>query len=291
MDKQDCLLNFELAIEACLKTPVILVNEFDMLTAENRADEFDLDFYNTLRVLAEQGRMVLILIAKDPIRELCKSVLGMSSPFYNIFESINLIQFEEQEADGFLEYHHQTGILSAKSIRYVKRHIQDYRHPLILQISCDTLFHSKEQNKSPSRRLRLIIHSRVEQFLNHDEVEKARAMSKRNNDPKLGRTLDLVVSIALPTISIVSIVAVLSVALREQSAFASVIIVLATIFFTALIIIFAGRFTNIIGESTFFKLFSRIIDELPIFSRISEIFTSLQDKNVKQDSEEENSQE
>ncbi len=281
-DRIECLVNFEEAVESFGKIPVILINEFDMFTSETRSVEYDLAFYNTLRVLAEQGLLVLILIARDPIRELCKEVLGISSPFYNIFETINLIQFNDNEANEFLLHHNNHGFITKKGIRFIKRSIYDYRHPLILQIACDSVYRNEKDNHFPLKKLKHEIRSRVSTYLNHKEVERARNMTKKSKETTLNRTTDIIVSITLPTISVISIIAVLSIALREQNFFTAALIVLATIFFAALILIFAGRFTSIIGESTFYKLFTRILDELPIFSNLIENFSKIRNDSTEE---------
>jgi Cdc6-like AAA superfamily ATPase len=86
--KQECLKNFVSTVSASGKKIVIFIDEFELLTDASHKKQFDESFYLQLRMLAAQGgNFALVLVSKEPLQEICKHTLGISSPFYNILDS------------------------------------------------------------------------------------------------------------------------------------------------------------------------------------------------------------
>jgi hypothetical protein len=124
-----------------------------------------------LRMLAGQGgKLAMVLISKEPLQEICKHVLEVSSPFYNIFASIPLSFFTEEEANSFLKSKHEGFKFSKKEIEFVKQ-IEDYCHPLVLQVASETVFINRSAREDFSVLEKRIVEQK-NNYLNHDEVQK-----------------------------------------------------------------------------------------------------------------------
>ncbi len=102
-DKRTCLLNFEDAVENHAKQLVIILNEFERLVDINVQTAFDETFFSTLRYLAEQDHCALITTSQSPLQDLCKHILDISSPFYNIFVGGEFYEELENHADDEVE--------------------------------------------------------------------------------------------------------------------------------------------------------------------------------------------
>lgn len=141
--EHECLMNFEDAVKSHPKTLVLLINEFEVLTEQNHRTVFREPFYLTLRHLAEHGHLVLITSSCDSLKKLCQNEIEISSPFYNIFKEISLKQFTYEEADGFLDHEHEHVHFTEDERNFIRYQIKNYRHPLKLQIACETIFKNR----------------------------------------------------------------------------------------------------------------------------------------------------
>ncbi len=173
-----CLKNFEDAVTSCGKKLVLIINEFELLTDEHHQEEFNIPFFNTLRMLAEQGECALVTTSNQPVQELCKHVLGVSSPFYNILSQITLSVFSEDEVNGFLSATHNGVSLEEREIDIIKS-VPDYQHPLVLQIACHHLFLNRKIDL-PTKDIVARILEQSSSLLNHDDVHEERIMARKN---------------------------------------------------------------------------------------------------------------
>lgn len=280
----ECLINFEDAVKAHSKKLVIIINEFEILADEIHRAEFDRSFYNTLRLLAEQGCCALIITSCASLKELCKHVLGMASPFYNVFGLVTLGHFTVKESEIFLARSHDGIILTSSEAQFVRRKIEFYQHPLVLQIACDSVFENRRNGLSDIE-LQKQVEERVNHFLSHEEVQKERRMTKKTSDnstQKINKPLDLLVSILIPILGIGILMLEYGLLIRTLSNFQAVILALVTAILGFAVLIFAGRSVDIIGESTFYKLFLQMTKQIPLISNLADniirVATKLREK-------------
>jgi len=204
-DHRSCLMNFEDAVSSCDKKLVLLINEFELLTDDNHRTEFDVQFFNTLRLLAEQGLCALITTSNKSIQDLCKHVLDISSPFYNILSQITLSPFSEQEAQEFLDTSHKGIFLEFHEKELIKR-IPNFRHPLTLQIACHHAFQNRINNL-PSGEIIQNILKQEKDLMSHDDVHEERIMAKTDlkkavEEKQISKPVDMLLSFLVPIIAI-----------------------------------------------------------------------------------------
>ena len=240
------------------------------MTDKKHQAEFDERFYMTLRLLAENGYCALITTSGNSLFDLCKDVLEVSSPFYNIFEEIRLDVFTKNEADEFLNHYHEKKILSSDDVRFIKTNIDLYQHPLILQISCDAIYRNKK-NQLDGKSMVKNIKIRYSHLLCHDKIMKGRKKLKKYSDNN--KIIDLLVSVLIPVIGIGIIMFEFGFLIEKLNFAKAILLVLATSVIGFALLLFAGRFSEIIGESTFFKLFTKVIDQIPLFSNLADKIT------------------
>lgn len=274
-NKKECLINFEDAINAHTKKVVIIINELETLTDEEHKDEFDIPFFNTLRLLASQSRCVLITTSYTSLKDVCKHILGVSSPFYNIFIEKMLSHFTSEEANEFLHGKHDDITLEDDEIEFVKTKVSSYRHPLILQLACDSVFKNR-QKQLEKNLLKDEIENQVSYFLTHQEVKEGRRMTNRKNDnPKIGKAQDLTLSILIPVIGIGLLMLEFGLLIRNLSNFQAVLLAIVSAMIGFAVLVFAGRSIDIIGETTFYKLFLQLVKQIPLLANLADQITNL----------------
>ena len=120
---------------------ILLLDEFENVT---RNDHFDSDFFGGLRALAIHHNLALITSSRQDLVELTHSTEVRSSPFFNIFATINLRTFTESEAteliDGYLQDTDVKFLLSELNVIFA---LAGY-HPYFLQMTCYHLFAAYE---------------------------------------------------------------------------------------------------------------------------------------------------
>lgn len=79
--------------------PVLCIDEFEGFA--NR-QEFNNDFVEGLRALAQDDGLVLVTVSKRPLKELIEDLTGQTSPLFNIVQQMRLHPFTEQEAREFV---------------------------------------------------------------------------------------------------------------------------------------------------------------------------------------------
>ncbi len=97
----DPLIKLEMALnrkDAKAATPkkiyVLCIDEFEGI-------KFDERLLNSLRSLATSGKLCIITASRRPLFSIIKDKLGKTSPFFNIFEQIQLGLFGYEEAEKF----------------------------------------------------------------------------------------------------------------------------------------------------------------------------------------------
>jgi hypothetical protein len=278
---KDCLKNFEDAISDSGKKIVLIINEFELLTDEAHSIEFDISFFNTLRFLAEQCECALITTSNKPIQELCMRILGVSSPFYNILPQITLSNFSDDEANGFLIVPHNGITLDAREVEIIKA-IPNYQHPLVLQVACHHALLNRKLHLSKTDMVLKIL-EQSNYLLNHGDVHKERLMAKKstNQEKKISKPLDLLLSILVPVVGIGLLMGEFAWLMRNLDIAQTIILAIFSALVGFAVMIFAGRSIDIIGETTFFKLFTRLIEQIPLLSNVLTTITDAVKKSKK----------
>ncbi|MEM7348608.1 MAG: AAA-like domain-containing protein, partial [Chloroflexota bacterium] len=129
---------------------VLLLDEFENVT---RNEHFDNDFFGGLRALAIHHNLALITSSRKDLVDLTHSDTLRSSPFFNIFTTINLRSFSEEDATQLISsYLANTDVSFLPSELNVVFAIAGY-HPSFLQMACQALFtaHQKGLDKANRR--------------------------------------------------------------------------------------------------------------------------------------------
>jgi hypothetical protein len=266
----ECLLNFEDAVKAYPKHLVLIINEFEVLTDKSHRNHYGVPFFNTLRHLAEQGFCSLLTTSYTSLQQVCSHVLEVASPFYNIFEEVSLQHFTEQEADTFLTANPMGVSFDTREIELIKR-VPNYQHPLVLQIAADSVLSNRENHK-PVDQVRREIKRRVGYFLTHKQVLEGRRMAQHKasdlGEQRLSKPLDLTLSILIPIIGICLFMLEFGLLMRYLNNFQAVLLGVATAVIGFGVLLFAGRSIAIIGETTFYRLFSSLIGQIPLLASL-----------------------
>jgi len=269
---EDGLIQFEDMVKRHSKRLVLMLNEFEVFTAPDRRNEFRVSFFNTLRYLAEQGLCALVTTSHLSLKAVCKDVLEVSSPFYNIFEEIKVEEFSTSEADYFLNSVHDGIKLTATEIDFIRNCVPEYRHPLVLQISADTVFRNRKL-KACHEDVCSRIGKKKSHFLSHTDVQKGRVMIEaKRSGQGISKSVDLAVSVLVPVLGLGLLMLEYGLLMQHLTVFQAIILALATALIGFGILLFAGRSIDIIGESTFYKLFLAVINKLPLLSNLAQAF-------------------
>lgn len=271
-DHNGCLGNFESAIQRTCqnagKSIVLIINEFELLTDVSRQHEFNEQFFLTLRLLAEGEKFSLITTSKKPLVDLCAHILPISSPFYNVFIQIPIGEFTNDDIDEFLRSKHDDVTLSDAEISFVKS-IPAHHHPLRLQVACHYVFINR-QLKFTTEELRGNIIEKTELLMRHSDVEKERTMTRNNHEGKSetrNRIPELIAAILVPILSIALFIGVLTIAIQYLNNIQAVIVSILSSVVGFAVMVFAARFVGIISESTFNRLFGRLINKISLLSK------------------------
>jgi AAA-like domain len=116
---------------------VFLLDEFDQVTAN---PNFGPDFYFGFRSLAIHRKVALVTSSRLELVELCHSDSVKSSPFFNIFASVNLRMFSPVEVEDMV-----TRSLATTGIRFTgdeTRQVSSLggRNPFFVQAACSQLY-------------------------------------------------------------------------------------------------------------------------------------------------------
>jgi len=126
------LCNFEEAIEELngkIK-PVVCFDEFENIT--RRTDEFTDDFFESLRSLANSSKIAYITATQKSLSELSREG-KLTSPFHNIFTSVNLGRFSPGESNKFVNSSRSPVKFTDEEVEFILNLGND--HPLYLEIA------------------------------------------------------------------------------------------------------------------------------------------------------------
>ncbi len=138
--------------------PILLIDEFEAIL-ERR--DFNNDFINALRYLANSGCITYVVSSKISLREITDKG-KLTSPFWNIFVTLKLGEFSsKKEVDMFFEVYWQ-GLNITKEERKFLLAINT-AYPLQLQITCYWLYENRKQQYS-NRKLRKKINEELAGF-------------------------------------------------------------------------------------------------------------------------------
>jgi hypothetical protein len=139
---------------------VLLLDEFEQVT---RNKNFDNDFFGGLRALAIHHNLALVTSSRQDLVQLTHSEQVRSSPFFNIFATINVRNFTEQNATELIDkYLDGTGVRFLLSELNVIFAMAGY-NPYFLQMACHHLFSAHQQGlDDPARRRYLADEARRE---------------------------------------------------------------------------------------------------------------------------------
>jgi hypothetical protein len=120
--------------------PVFLLDEFDKVA---QVEKFDLAFFDFLRFLANGKDMAFVTASTRRLSELCHASV-VSSPFFNIFTSIQLGLLQRDEALRLIEEPSaKAGCSLADDAEFLLSLAG--RHPFFLQMACFYLFEAKSK--------------------------------------------------------------------------------------------------------------------------------------------------
>lgn len=129
---------------------VLCIDEFEGFEQHK---EFDLDFLAGLRAMTQEG-LVLITVTRVPLMHAVVSILGQearTSPFFNIFQTLNLKPFDVKDAEAFVQAKSIQAGFDEQERHYVLEHSvvygpkgEKHYYPLKLQLVGRTLLEDKQ---------------------------------------------------------------------------------------------------------------------------------------------------
>ena len=115
---------------------ILLFDEFDCVTSN---EEFGPDFFSFLRSCANSYSVAFVTSSRNDLQRLCHSSAIADSPFFNIFSSLYLKGFREEEARDLIAEPSQTaGVPLAPFCDQILALAGSF--PFYLQIACSTYF-------------------------------------------------------------------------------------------------------------------------------------------------------
>jgi len=109
--------------------PVICIDEFEGLAHEDR---FDQRFFMGLRAMAE-SELVLIVASQHPLIDIVTS-LPKTSPFFNIFRTLTLRPFSNEEAEEFIRAKSSQAGFSDQEQERLSYYTREQRLPIRFQL-------------------------------------------------------------------------------------------------------------------------------------------------------------
>jgi len=115
---------------------ILLLDEFETVTQN---PDFDARFYAFLRALANRYNVAYMTSSRLPLQHLCHSKQISDSPFFNIFSSMHLRGFTEEEAkELIIKPSKEAGLPLEPYLDFLMDAGGTY--PFFLQIACSALF-------------------------------------------------------------------------------------------------------------------------------------------------------
>lgn len=127
--------------------PVVCLDEFEHLT--RRKAEFPDAVYEAWRSLGNNGHVAFITASQTPLAELARQG-NLTSPFHNIFTTLNLGEFSPQEADSLLARNTERPFTAQERQRLLQL---AGRKPGCLQFAARELYAAKTGGKVAWKRI------------------------------------------------------------------------------------------------------------------------------------------
>lgn len=127
------------------KPAVLCLDEFETVCADQK---FSVSFFNSLRSLAQNGKLSFIVATQHPLADLCRDKMFSTSEFWNIFTERRLGLIEQDASIGFIgEQSKASGqeFTPAEIDRLIE--IAGL-YPFFLQMACAHLFEEKANGGS-----------------------------------------------------------------------------------------------------------------------------------------------
>lgn len=110
----------------------------------------------------------------------------------------------------------------------------------------------------------------------------AKGASKKTAEEKqLSKPVDMFLSFLLPIIAIGLLMLEFFLVIQTLDITKTIILAIFSALVGFAVIVFAGRSINIIGETSFFKLFVRLIEQIPLLSNVLTTITNVVKKPKK----------
>ncbi len=171
--------------------------------------------------------------------------------------------------------------MAPSEAQFIREKVRLYQRPLVLQIACDAVFKNR-LDKLPEKDILEEIGQKVTYFVDHKDVEEGRDLQKKRESRKdpseISKPVDLLVSILIPILGIGLLMLEFALLMRGLTILQAILLALVTAILGFAVLIFAGRSIDIIGESTFYKLFSQVIKQIPLLSNLTDNITRMATK-------------
>jgi hypothetical protein len=119
---------------------VLCLDEFEQAIEAG----FGEDFFNSLRSLAQNGHLALIVSTKRPLSEIYRHQSNLTSSFDNIFTTLRLGEFTDEEVEGFLRLQRERKIFDTQECDLIRRLAGN--HPRALNLACSIAFELKQES-------------------------------------------------------------------------------------------------------------------------------------------------
>lgn len=126
--------------------PVLCLDEFEEFT--HRAGQFNDDFFEALRSLANAGKLAFVTASQQPLEALTRAG-KLTSPFYNIFIQVDLGLLEPSAAQELARVPFEREGVRVASADYALALELGGRHPFYLQMACACLYDEMERATPP----------------------------------------------------------------------------------------------------------------------------------------------
>jgi hypothetical protein len=126
--------------------PVLGIDEFEGF---GNHQEFNREFFDNLRAMAQDAELpfIIVIASRKPLIDILAPLLGETSPFFNMCETIPLLPFEKQEASTFIQTRGARAGFNEEERKYLLEygsHGEEKWPPYRLQLICQMLLDDKE---------------------------------------------------------------------------------------------------------------------------------------------------
>jgi len=128
--------------------PIVCLDEFENIT--KRTNDFTDDFFESMRSLGNSSKMAYITASQTSLAKLCRDG-KLTSSFYNIFTTINLGRFSDDEAREFVRSGRSPIDFNEEEIEFILDLGEN--HPLYLEIACWHVLESKINDEFDEKKI------------------------------------------------------------------------------------------------------------------------------------------